>query len=47
VDIGGATLLARISAAAMRELRVQPGLKLWALVKAVSFSAHPTGVKPA
>ncbi len=43
VDIGGATLLARISAAATRELRVAPGLDVWALVKAVSFSAHPTG----
>lgn len=41
VDIGGATLLARISAAAMRELRIAPGREVWALVKAVSFSAHP------
>ncbi|MFO7324382.1 MAG: molybdenum ABC transporter ATP-binding protein [Pseudomonadota bacterium] len=44
VDIGGATLLARISAAATRELGIRPGLGLWALVKAVSFSAHAMGV---
>ncbi len=44
VDIGGATLLARISAAATRELALAPGRPVWALVKAVSFSAHPHGV---
>jgi molybdate transport system ATP-binding protein len=44
VDIGGATLLARISAAATRELAIARGRELWALVKAVSFSAHAVGV---
>ncbi|MDQ2641586.1 MAG: molybdenum ABC transporter ATP-binding protein [Pseudomonadota bacterium] len=43
VDIGGAVLLARISAAATRELGIAPGAEVWALVKAVSFSAHPVG----
>ena len=44
VDIGGATLLARISAAATHELGLVPGSAVWALVKAVSFSAHPVAM---
>ena len=44
VDIGGATLLARVSAAATSELQLAPGREVWALVKAVSFSAHPVAV---
>ncbi len=43
VDVGGATLLARISASATRELKLAPGAAVWALVKAVSFSALPLG----
>lgn len=43
VDIGGAMLLARITAAASRELQLAPGKEVWALVKAVSFSARPMG----
>jgi molybdate transport system ATP-binding protein len=43
VDVGGATLLSRISAAATRELNLAPGTTVWALVKAVSFSALPLG----
>ena len=43
VDIGGATVLARISAAATRELLLQPGKDVWVLVKAVSFSVQPLG----
>ncbi|MEO6187161.1 MAG: molybdenum ABC transporter ATP-binding protein [Steroidobacteraceae bacterium] len=43
VDVGGATLLARISASATRELQLAPGTAVWALVKAVSFSARPLG----
>jgi molybdate transport system ATP-binding protein len=38
VDIGGATLLARVTSAATRELGLAPGLPLWVLVKAVSVS---------
>jgi molybdate transport system ATP-binding protein len=47
VDIGGATLLARISAAAVHELGIAPGRELWVLVKAVSFSPHTMGVDAA
>jgi molybdate transport system ATP-binding protein len=43
VDIGGAMLLARITAAASRELQLAPGRSVWALVKAVSFSARALG----
>jgi molybdate transport system ATP-binding protein len=40
VDVGGAKLLARITTAATRELRLATGLPLWVLVKAVSVSPH-------
>jgi molybdate transport system ATP-binding protein len=40
VDIGGATLLARISTAATRDLRIAAGMEIWVLVKAVSASQH-------
>jgi molybdate transport system ATP-binding protein len=43
VDIGGATLLARITTTATRELRLAPGLPLWVLVKAVSVSPYALG----
>jgi molybdate transport system ATP-binding protein len=43
VDIGGALLLARITAAATRDLQLAPGKDVWALVKAVSFSARALG----
>ena len=35
VDVGGVTLLARITAAATRELPLAPGSRVWVLVKAV------------
>jgi molybdate transport system ATP-binding protein len=38
VDIDGTAVLARVTAAAARELRLAPGLPLWVLVKAVSVS---------
>jgi molybdate transport system ATP-binding protein len=38
VDIGGGTLLARISTTATRELQLAPGRVVWVLVKAVSVS---------
>lgn len=41
IEAGGARLLSRITAAATRELRLAPGTPVWALVKAVSFSARP------
>ena len=37
IDIGGATLIARITRGATRELALKPGLRVWALVKAVSM----------
>jgi molybdate transport system ATP-binding protein len=43
VDVGGATLLSRITPAATRELDLTVGATVWALVKAVSFSALPLG----
>ena len=37
VDVGGATLLARVTASAARDLQLRAGLPVWALVKAVSL----------
>lgn len=39
VDIGGVTLLSRITALAAAELGLAPGMAVWALVKAVSLRA--------
>jgi molybdate transport system ATP-binding protein len=38
VDIGSATLMARVTTTATRELKLAPGLPVWVLVKAVSVS---------
>jgi molybdate transport system ATP-binding protein len=38
VDIGGATVLARVTEPARRELSLVPGIAIWVLVKAVSIS---------
>jgi molybdate transport system ATP-binding protein len=43
VDIGGATLLSRVTTAATRELGLAPGMALWVLVKAVSVSPYSLG----
>jgi molybdate transport system ATP-binding protein len=40
VETGSVTLLARITAAATRELSLAPGKPVWVLVKAVSFNPH-------
>jgi molybdate transport system ATP-binding protein len=40
IDIGGATIMARVTAAAARELGLAAGVKVWALVKAVSLRGH-------
>jgi molybdate transport system ATP-binding protein len=37
IDVGGARLLARVTTAATRELGLAPGVRVWALVKAVSI----------
>jgi molybdate transport system ATP-binding protein len=43
VDAGGVTLLARITAAATRELSLTPRASVWVLVKAVSVNPHAIG----
>lgn len=40
VDIGGARLVARVTAAAARELQLTAGQPLWVLVKAVTLRGH-------
>jgi molybdate transport system ATP-binding protein len=40
IDIGGASILARVTKAATRELALAPGSPAWALVKAVSLRGH-------
>jgi molybdate transport system ATP-binding protein len=40
VDLGGPRLLARITREAVEELRLRPGLPVWALVKAASLRGH-------
>jgi molybdate transport system ATP-binding protein len=40
IDIGGATIMARVTNAAARELGLLPGLPVWALVKSVSLRGH-------
>jgi molybdate transport system ATP-binding protein len=37
IDAGGASLIARVTRAATRELGLRPGLAAWALVKSVSL----------
>ncbi len=40
VDIGGEAILSRVTAEAVEALGLKPGLKVWALVKAVSTRGH-------
>jgi molybdate transport system ATP-binding protein len=40
IDVGGALIMARVTKAASRELRLAPLLPVWALVKAVSLRSH-------
>ena len=40
VDVGGASVLARITPAAVRALALRPGTAVWALFKAVSTRGH-------
>lgn len=40
VDIGGAAVLARVTRAASFALKLQTGMKVWVLVKAVSIRGH-------
>jgi molybdate transport system ATP-binding protein len=47
IDIGGTTIMARVTKAATRELALEPGLPAWALVKAVSLRGHSFAAPPA
>jgi molybdate transport system ATP-binding protein len=40
IDIGGVTIMSRVTKSAARELALAPGLPVWALVKAVSLRGH-------
>lgn len=46
VETGGVTLLARVTAAATRQLALVPGRQVWVLVKAVSFNPHAMARQP-
>jgi molybdate transport system ATP-binding protein len=43
IDIGGTSIISRVTTVATRELKLTPGLPVWALVKAVSLRAHSFG----
>jgi molybdate transport system ATP-binding protein len=47
IDIGGTLIMARVTKAASRELALAPGLRAWALVKAVSLRGHSFAAPPA
>ncbi len=47
IDIGGTTIMARVTKAATRALALEPGLPAWALVKAVSLRGHSFAAPPA
>jgi molybdate transport system ATP-binding protein len=40
IDVGRTLIMARITKAATRELALEPGRTVWALVKAVSLRSH-------
>ena len=43
IDVGGVTILARITSAATRALNLRPGMRAWALVKTVSLNGRSLG----
>jgi len=43
IEIGGATIMARVTSAATRELQLVCGVPAWGLVKAVSLRGYPIG----
>jgi molybdate transport system ATP-binding protein len=47
VDVDGSRLIARITREAVEELRLRPGLPVWALVKAASLRGHVFARAPA
>jgi molybdate transport system ATP-binding protein len=46
IDIGGATLLARVTRVATRALGLQAGVPVWALVKSVTLRGRPPPKQP-
>jgi molybdate transport system ATP-binding protein len=44
IDIDGTAILARVTKAASRELSLEPGLTVWALVKSVSLRGHSIAI---
>jgi molybdate transport system ATP-binding protein len=40
VDLDGSRLISRVTREAIEELRLRPGLPVWALVKAASLRGH-------
>lgn len=47
VDVGGACVLSRVTLEAVAALGLAPGMKVWALVKAVSTRGHAFALGPA
>jgi len=46
IDIGGPTLLARVTRAATRDLGLRSGLPVWALIKSVTLRGQPPPKQP-
>jgi molybdate transport system ATP-binding protein len=46
IDVGGVTILARITSAATRSLGLHAGMRVWALVKSVSLGGRSVGSAP-
>ena len=40
VDAGGTAIIVRVTAQAVRELALRPGLPVWVLIKAVTLRSH-------
>jgi molybdate transport system ATP-binding protein len=47
LEMGSVTVMARITRAAVRELKLAPGMRVWALVKAASLRGHAYAHRPA
>jgi molybdate transport system ATP-binding protein len=46
IDIGGTSITARVTKAATRDLGLETGTSVWALVKSVSLRGHSIGARP-
>ncbi len=47
IDIGGTLIMSRVTAAAVRDLALAPGLPVWVLVMSVSLHSHSFAAPPA